>query len=295
MVARVTLHNMRQDRDEQVRNFTAKHRGQAGVCKFVITCPNCNHEVNYTDTIVRDARGIADPDIQLDLLGDKNQNMTLEEVTQFVEAKEARKRSASRLLDTHSIAATSSYKKTKQQKDKNETCSYCGKKGHGRRAPGRTRNTECPAFGHKCGHRNKDHHLETVCRSKDKEKLPKASTDTHNYEGGIFESLCVLSDTTPKYHTNKTIALDHHLYDHLSDTLIKKRSKPQPFINLIIKLLPEDHIALGFSLNVTPNTIKLQSMADTGCQSCLAGIQVTHKLGLTSPALSTHANTKPYH
>lgn len=88
MVARATLQNMRRDRDEQVRNFTAKHRGQAGVCKFVITCPNCYHEVNYTDTIVRDvlARGIADPDIQLDLLGDKNQNMTLEEVTQFVEA-----------------------------------------------------------------------------------------------------------------------------------------------------------------------------------------------------------------
>lgn len=119
MIARVTLHNMRQDRDEPVRNFSAKLRGQAGVCKFVITCPNCNHEVNYTDTIVRDvlARGIADPDIQLDLLGDKNQNMTLEEVTQFVEAKEAGKRSASRLLDTHSIAATSSYKKTKQPKD----------------------------------------------------------------------------------------------------------------------------------------------------------------------------------
>lgn len=54
--------------------------------------------------------------------------MTLEEVTQFVEAKEAGKRSASRLLDTHSIAATSSYKKTKQPKDKNKTCSYCGKK-----------------------------------------------------------------------------------------------------------------------------------------------------------------------
>lgn len=39
--------------------------------------------INYTDTIVRDvlARGIADPDIKPDLLGDKNQNMTLEEVT----------------------------------------------------------------------------------------------------------------------------------------------------------------------------------------------------------------------
>lgn len=82
---------MRQYRDDLVRNFSAKLRGQPGVCKFVITCPNCNHEVNYTDTIVRDvlARDIADLDIQLDLLGDKKQNMTLEEVTKFVEAKEA--------------------------------------------------------------------------------------------------------------------------------------------------------------------------------------------------------------
>lgn len=132
MGVRVTLYNMRQDMDEPVRNFSAKLCGQAGVCKFVITCPNCNHEVNYTDTIVRDvlARGIADPDIQLD----KNQNMTLERVSQFVEAKEAGKRSASRLLDTHSIVATSSYKKTKQPKDKHKTCSYCRKKGHGRHA-----------------------------------------------------------------------------------------------------------------------------------------------------------------
>lgn len=96
---------------------------------------------------------------------------------------------------------------------------------------------------------------------------------------------CVLSDINSKYHANKTIALDHHLYDHLSDTWIKKRSKPQPFINLIIKLFPEDHKALDFLLNVTPKTIKLPSMADTGCQSCLAGIQVIHKLGLTKSDL----------
>ncbi|CAG2216563.1 unnamed protein product [Mytilus edulis] len=36
MVARVTLHNMRQDRDEPVRSFCARLRGQAGVCKFFI-------------------------------------------------------------------------------------------------------------------------------------------------------------------------------------------------------------------------------------------------------------------
>jgi hypothetical protein len=38
-VARVTLHNMRQDRDEPVRSFCAHLRGQAGVCKFLITSP----------------------------------------------------------------------------------------------------------------------------------------------------------------------------------------------------------------------------------------------------------------
>lgn len=125
------------------------------------------------------------------------------------------------------------------------------KKGHDRHASGRTRKTECPASGHNCGNCNKDNHLETVRRSKDREKLLTASTDTNNYEGGIIEPLCVLSDITFKYHANVRIALDHYFYDHLSDTWIKKPSKPQPFINLIIKLLPEDHIALDFSLNAS--------------------------------------------
>lgn len=45
-------------------------------------------------------RGLADSEIQLDLLGDKNQDMALEEVFQFVEAKEAGKWSAGHLSDT---------------------------------------------------------------------------------------------------------------------------------------------------------------------------------------------------
>ena len=42
MVARVALHNMRQDRDETVRSFGARLRGQAGICKFIVNCPNCS-------------------------------------------------------------------------------------------------------------------------------------------------------------------------------------------------------------------------------------------------------------
>jgi len=38
------------------------------------------------------SRGLSDPEIQMDLLGDINQNMTLEDIYKFVEAKEAGKR-----------------------------------------------------------------------------------------------------------------------------------------------------------------------------------------------------------
>jgi hypothetical protein len=36
MVARVERHNMQQDRDEPIRSFGARLRGQAGVCKFTV-------------------------------------------------------------------------------------------------------------------------------------------------------------------------------------------------------------------------------------------------------------------
>ena len=120
MVARVQLHQMRQDRDEPIRRFGARLRGKAGICKFTMKCPSCKTDVNYTDAILCDVltRGIADPDIQLDLLSDQNQNMTLEKVMQLIEAKESGKRSALQLLDTHGVeAARSSYRR-----EKNMTC-----------------------------------------------------------------------------------------------------------------------------------------------------------------------------
>ena len=49
LVARVSLHNMRQDRDETVRIFRARLRCQAGIGKFVSKCPSCFTNVNYTD------------------------------------------------------------------------------------------------------------------------------------------------------------------------------------------------------------------------------------------------------
>ncbi len=285
MVARVTLHSMAQDRDETVRSFGARLRGQAGVCKYVVPCPGCNHEVNYTEAILRDVltRGLNDPEIQLDLLGDKNQDMELEEVFKFVEAKEAGKRSASRLLDSQGAEAASTYRRSKsaaqseaKNTEKPEVCSYCGKRGHNRRAPPHIRKKQCPAYGQTCKSCNRANHFESQCRSKTKQKPLEEA------EGAIFDSLCAASHYDSRL-GKKTLSLEHHLYNQMSDTWTKQHSQPQPFLNLTAKVLTEDFESLGFdstSKGGEPKVISLSAMADTGCQSCLAGIKIIYRLGL---------------
>ena len=179
MVARVSLHNMRQERDEPVRAFGARLRGQASVCKFTQQCLNCETSVDYTEAMVKDVlcRGLEDSEIQMDLLGDKNQDVTLEQVLRFVEAKKARKWSASHLLlpqATDSVAG-SSYRKQKTPPKDQETCTYCGAKGNGRTPLTRVRRKECPAFGTKCNYCNKDHHFEKMCRGKHVVKPAKST------------------------------------------------------------------------------------------------------------------------
>ncbi len=131
------------------------------------------------------------------LLGDSNQEMTLE---QILEAKEAGKRSASRLLlpqatvpQATDAVAGSSYRKQKKLPPlpkHQDTCTYCGTKGHGRNPPTRIRRTECPAYGTKCNHCDKDHHFEKVCRVKNGTK-----TTEHEHGNAIFDTLCGLSST----------------------------------------------------------------------------------------------------
>ena len=71
--------------------------------------------------------------------------------------KEAGKRSASKLMDTQGAdSASSSYrrnknvnrsKSTKSKVEAREVCSYCGKTGHGVRAPPHVRQKERMAYG----------------------------------------------------------------------------------------------------------------------------------------------------
>ena len=126
MVARYSLHDMRQGREEQIRSFYARIKGQADTCDYRIKCTKaeCNETVDFAGEILRDllVSGIVDDQIQLDLISDQNQKMTIEEMIKFVEARESGKRSASRLLDTPSVnAAGTTYRRNKQQEVRTRT------------------------------------------------------------------------------------------------------------------------------------------------------------------------------
>ena len=136
----MTWQSMRQGDDERVRTFGARLRRQTSVCKFTQQCPTCEANVDYTEAMIKDVlwRGLEDSEVQMGLLGNRNQDMTLEQVLGFFEAKEAGKRSASCLLLPQVPQATdavtgSTYRKQKKAPPKDlEICTYHGTKGHGR-------------------------------------------------------------------------------------------------------------------------------------------------------------------
>ena len=123
MVARLHLQQMRQDRDEPARTFSARLKGQASVCQYNINC-ECGCQLSYSDQMVRDTLvvGLADDDIRLDVFGQANQEMSLDETIRFIEAKESGKRSTGRMhynpatVPTAIDAASSTYKHNERRR-----------------------------------------------------------------------------------------------------------------------------------------------------------------------------------
>ena len=212
--------------------------------------------------------------------------MSLEQTLKFIETKESGKRSASRLHENQTIdSAKSSYmhrksESIKEKSDPNQNCLYCGRKGHGKTASFQVRKNLCPAFNKPCNKCKRLNHFETVCRSKlNLSEQPNENTK-NSKQNAIQENDILCSLQSPYQSKTSSIALDHHLYDQLTNTWIKRPSKPQPFININVSLSSEDNESFGHKLNTESQKILVSAMADTGCQSCLAGINVMKRLGL---------------
>ena len=89
-VLRTKLLQLRQERDETFRAFTARVRGKAETCALTTEC-ECGKKVDYTHHVIRDVllNGIYDTDIRREILGTKKILETLvNEVISMVENKD---------------------------------------------------------------------------------------------------------------------------------------------------------------------------------------------------------------
>ena len=310
LVARVQLLNLRQDRDETVRAYCARLRGQAGICKFskkkLCTC-ELEVEVDYSSDIIRDTliRGLEDDDIRLDVLGQCRQDLSLDETLQIVEAKESGKRSAGLLNPTATITANaaSSYKRfsrqqsqsTKPQSNSSFVCGHCGQRGHGNGRNRRERELKCPAQNHTCKKCGKFHHYEHVCRSaaiqpNHKQDATQGAVfqDAGFFNDAVFErdSICSTNNKEPHVTCNG-IKLDHHIYNDLTDAWQKSRSSPQPCLPISFTADPFDVKNLGFKPTTfsTAPSVTHDALADSGCQSCLGPMELLKKMNLSKENL----------
>ena len=104
---RVALSRMSQDRGEPVRAFVARLHGQVEVCRFTKKCAGCDRISNQGEERVADQLciGLADAEIQEDLLKHPDQDMGVEDTIRFVEVRAAGKRSAALITTATSTSA----------------------------------------------------------------------------------------------------------------------------------------------------------------------------------------------
>ncbi|KAK3768184.1 hypothetical protein RRG08_031722 [Elysia crispata] len=109
MVTRLQLQKMRQDRDELARTFAACIKGQASFCQFDVKC-TCGDYVSCSGQMIQDTLivGLADNNICLDVLGQVDQDMLLDNTICFIEAKNSGKRSAGRISPTPTMSTPAS-------------------------------------------------------------------------------------------------------------------------------------------------------------------------------------------
>ena len=338
LVARDELHSARQDRDEPVRTFCARLKGIAGTCRYSVQC-SCPTPttIDYSNVMVRDAlvRGVYDPEIKLSLLSEKDETTSLDETVRYIEAREGGKLSAQRLqhVSTTTTAPTAAGVSTfrKQQRHPRPTpsdegppptsqpCGYCGKHGHSRDRA--ARRVSCPAYGHSCTKCGKLHHFESLCRSHlhmhrpgtrhsatpqgaqaNRYHTQESVTAVTETEPDTFETLCSVSTASPTSNDkSEGILIEHHVYNSLQDCWEKRPSAPQPTVRVFVSHYPSDTRALGITSALrrpTPSPTTY-AVADTGCQSCLAGTNLLRHLGLAKHHLTpvklqmTAANEAP--
>ena len=290
---------IKQDRGESHRKFASRLRGVAKTCDYVEQCGNCGHQVDYSESRVSDqlCLGLADPGIQQDLVEEIDKRLTVEQTLRFVEKKSSGKRTATAVKEpaTPSTDAletdreevvSSSYKR--QQRPQNQAtpkatpqatpqatpksiprrpqattpdkgiCTFCGRQGHGTSSRTAIRRVQCPAFGKTCQTCGRQNHYAKQC------------WQTMELESEVHETVLDMTEGT----------LPHQVWSQAYGEWTQRKSPPQPTLAVTISTKRSDYQVHGHTLRKEGAITSTLALADTGCQSCLAGTQVMKGLGL---------------
>ena len=264
LVHRMKLSKMIQTPGMGIRTFLANLRGQASLCKFTAHClePDCTHTFDYSSEIIKDnlIRGISDPEILADLLGDVKADRTLEEIVTFIAQKEQGKATRNAVGDcAGAIHQTNNQKanSAKQQTQKSsQKCWACGGPSHGQKNDKNTRSQKCPAWTATCnkcnikGHFNKSCSKCTECgqwghrdnssrfckKHKDNNR-PSRAFQTEDENSLCTDQLAVMN--------REQNTVEHHVY---KGKWIQRPSKPHPTVIASLTPLSEEHASLGHQI-----------------------------------------------
>ena len=117
---------------------------------------------------------------------------------------------------------------------------------------------QCPAYGKTCQSCGRPNHYTKLC------------WQTMELESSINETVHDMTEGT----------LPHQTWNQTSGSWTQRRSPPQPTLTVAITTNRADYQAHGHTLREEGSNQSAEALADTGCQSCLAGPQLMRSLGL---------------
>ena len=291
LISRLNLRSMCQDHNEDIRHYTARVKGQAALCNYSIECPSCKAQVSYADQEIKDqiCTGLADPEIQKQVLAQRDQHTSTENLVAFIEDREAGKRSQTALTSSaNSVSQISAYQKSKKKAEtpekkqlvtevargtsSTETCSYCGEIGHGRRATRVIRKQNCPAYSKICTKCRIPGHISKMCRSKSNHRVDAIEPQT-GFLGSIKAAGIQKND--------KILKLSHKEFSEIDGWVVNKTNK-HPLITVGIEVSADDFRSFGIPLPQSRfNSVSRIAVADTGAMAMVAGEELVEGLGMT--------------
>ena len=298
LVQRIKMANLKQTPGVGVKNFGAELRGQSKLCKYTVKCTadGCNTDIDYSDDMIKDhlVRGIADPEILADLLGDPKPDRTLAEVVDFIAIKEQAKTERGAMGE--SVNSASSSKSPANTNNKAKNCWACGELAHGIPNNAKVREEHCKAWTVNCPKCDGKGHLPKQCS-----KCTHCGQFGHRNKGhrscahhpkkteGKQENSCMSDNVSylcaASFNRSNKIEVNHHIFNKVHGW-VESPSKPHPSIMATAKAAIKDHTVMFKTPLKNPENLKslyMPMMADSCCQSTIAPAKTIYSMGFKKP------------